>query len=66
MSRSARRKIAESLPEAVAVACLEFALGLLADNPQQVGAPLRAPFQGAGGPAVVAGCVTRSTTSAKR
>jgi len=46
MSRSARRKIAESLPEAVAVACLEFALGPLADNPQQVGAPLRAPFQG--------------------
>ena len=46
MSRSPRRKIAETLPEAVAVACLEFVLGPLAANPQWVGAPLRAPFQG--------------------
>jgi len=46
MSRSAGRKIAETLPEAVAVACLEFVLGPLAANPQRVGAPLRAPFQG--------------------
>lgn len=46
MSRSASRKRAEQLPEAVAVACLEFVLGPLADNPQRVGAALRAPFTG--------------------
>ena len=46
MSRSARRRLAQQLPEAVAVACLEFILGPLAENPQRVGAELRAPFRG--------------------
>lgn len=46
MSRTTRRRIAEQLPEAVAIACLEFILGPLSDNPQRVGAPLRAPFAG--------------------
>lgn len=46
MGRSSSRKLAEQLPEAVAVACLEFILGPLADNPQRVGAQLRPPFEG--------------------
>jgi mRNA interferase RelE/StbE len=43
---SARRQLAERLPEVVAAACLEFLKGPLAANPQQVGAPLRKPFEG--------------------
>ena len=46
MSRSARRRLTEQLPEPVAVACLEFILGPLAANSQRVGAPLREPFLG--------------------
>lgn len=46
MSRTVRRQITEQLPEAAAVACLEFILGPLADNPQRVGSPLREPFAG--------------------
>lgn len=46
MSRSARRQLADRLPESVAVACLEFVLGPLAEQPHRVGAPLRAPFAG--------------------
>lgn len=46
MSRTTRRRIVDELPEAVAIACLEFVLGPLAENPQRVGAPLRAPFAG--------------------
>jgi mRNA interferase RelE/StbE len=45
MSASARRRLAEQLPESVATACLEFILGPLASNPQRVGAPLREPFK---------------------
>lgn len=45
MARSASRQLAERLPETVAIACLEFILGPLAD-PHRVGAPLRPPFQG--------------------
>lgn len=45
-TRSAHRALAERLPEAVAVACLEFALGPLAQSPRRVGAELRAPFAG--------------------
>lgn len=44
MARSASRRLAEELPEAIAIACLEFILGPLAENPQRVGAPLSAPF----------------------
>jgi mRNA-degrading endonuclease RelE of RelBE toxin-antitoxin system len=43
---SARRQLAERLPEVIAAACLEFLRGPLATNPHQVGAPLRAPFDG--------------------
>ncbi|MGH9092090.1 MAG: type II toxin-antitoxin system RelE family toxin [Acidimicrobiales bacterium] len=46
MARSASRRLAEELPEAVAIACLEFILGPLAENPQRVGAPLSASFAG--------------------
>jgi mRNA-degrading endonuclease RelE of RelBE toxin-antitoxin system len=46
VARSARRQLAERLPEAVAAACIEFLKGPLATNPQQVGAPLRKPFEG--------------------
>lgn len=46
MARSARRRLAEQLPEAVAVACLEFILGALAAHPERVGTALRAPFEG--------------------
>jgi mRNA-degrading endonuclease RelE of RelBE toxin-antitoxin system len=43
---SARRQLAERLPEAAAAACLEFLAGPLATNPHRVGAPLRKPFEG--------------------
>jgi mRNA interferase RelE/StbE len=43
---SAARRLVESLPESVAAACVEFIFGALKDNPQRVGAPLRAPFEG--------------------
>ncbi len=46
MSRSARRRLTDQLPEAVATACLEFILGPLAASPQRVEAPLREPFAG--------------------
>jgi mRNA-degrading endonuclease RelE of RelBE toxin-antitoxin system len=40
------RQLAGKLPEPVAWACYEFITGPLLDNPQRVGAPLRAPFAG--------------------
>ena len=43
---SAARRLAENLPESVAAACVEFIFSALKDNPQRVGAPLRAPFEG--------------------
>jgi len=43
---SAKRQVADRLPDAVAAACIEFLKGPLADNPHQVGAPLRKPFEG--------------------
>lgn len=46
VTRTAARRLAEHLPEAVAAACIEFLFGPLADNPHRVGAPLRAPFTG--------------------
>jgi mRNA interferase RelE/StbE len=46
VTRTAARQLAERLPEAVAVACVEFLYGPLAQNPQRVGAPLRKPFEG--------------------
>jgi mRNA-degrading endonuclease RelE of RelBE toxin-antitoxin system len=46
VSPRAARQLADRLPEAVAVACVEFIYGPLAENPQRVGAPLREPFDG--------------------
>jgi mRNA interferase RelE/StbE len=46
VARSAARRLAEQLPEAVAAACLEFIFGPLAGDPHRVGAPLRKPFEG--------------------
>jgi mRNA interferase RelE/StbE len=46
VARSAARRLAEQLPEAVAAACVEFIFGPLADDPYRVGALLRKPFDG--------------------
>lgn len=46
VTRTAARQLGEHLPEAVAVACIEFIFGPLAENPHRVGAPLRPPFEG--------------------
>jgi mRNA-degrading endonuclease RelE of RelBE toxin-antitoxin system len=46
VTRSAARRLAESLPEAAAAACKEFLYGPLAENPHRVGSPLRKPFEG--------------------
>jgi mRNA interferase RelE/StbE len=45
-SRSARRAVAEELPEAVAAAVVELALGPLRAEPRRVGKPLHEPFAG--------------------
>ena len=42
----ARRAIEHTLPEAVAAAVWEFAIGPLADNPHRVGKPLHEPLAG--------------------
>lgn len=41
---TARRQLAEQLPEAVAFAAYEFIVGPLADNPHRVGKRLRPPL----------------------
>lgn len=41
---TARRQLAESLPEAVAMAAHEFIVGPLLDNPQRVGKQLHPPL----------------------
>ena len=41
---TARRQLAERLPEAVASAAYEFIVGPLLDNPQRVGKRLRPPM----------------------
>lgn len=46
VAASARRQLAEQLPESVAAACYEFLAGPLAEHPYRVGAPLRKPFEG--------------------
>jgi mRNA interferase RelE/StbE len=46
MARTAAKRLAEHLPEAVAAACVEFTYGPLAANPHRLGAPLRKPFEG--------------------
>ncbi len=46
VARSVASSIAETLPEAVAAAVLEFVTGPLVDNPHRVGKPLRAPLGG--------------------
>lgn len=42
---TARRQLAEHLPEAVAFAAYEFILGALLENPRRVGKRLRAPLE---------------------
>jgi len=44
ISPTARRQLAEVLPEAVAFAAHEFIVGPLLDNPQRVGKPLEPPL----------------------
>ena len=44
ISPTARRQLAESLPEAVAFAAHEFIVGPLLDNPQRVGKRLEPPL----------------------
>lgn len=46
VTRTASRQLAEKLPESAAAACVEFAFGPLAENPQRVGRTLQAPFAG--------------------
>lgn len=41
---TARRQLAQHLPEAVAFAAHEFIVGALLDNPQRVGRRLQAPL----------------------
>lgn len=41
---TARRQLAEQLPESVAFAAYEFIVGPLLDNPQRVGKRLRPPL----------------------
>lgn len=43
-TRSARRALENTLPEAVAAAAFEFIVGALAENPKRVGKPLREPL----------------------
>lgn len=43
-TRSARRALEITLPDAVAAAAFEFIIGPLARNPRRVGKPLREPL----------------------
>jgi mRNA interferase RelE/StbE len=45
-SPTARRRLAEKLPEPVAAAVVELVLGALSHEPRRVGKPLREPFDG--------------------
>jgi mRNA interferase RelE/StbE len=44
-TRSARKALETTLPEAVAAAAFEFIVGPLAENPQRVGKPLDPPLE---------------------
>lgn len=46
LAPSARRALAEELPESVVVAVMEFVVGSLADRPMVVGKPLRGDLAG--------------------
>ena len=46
LSRSARRALAETLPESVAAAIWQFVSGPLLDNPHRVGKRLRFELEG--------------------
>ena len=46
MARPARRAVAESLPEEVAAAAVEFITGPLLETPYRVGKPLRGELTG--------------------
>lgn len=47
VARSAARALADTLPEGVAAAALEFISGALLEQPSRVGKGLRAPLTGA-------------------
>ena len=44
IARSARRQLAESLPESVAFSACEFIVGALLNNPHRLGQELRPPL----------------------
>ncbi len=46
LTKSAKKALTETLPEAAAVACWEFIRGPLAENPYRVGKPLRDQLEG--------------------
>jgi len=46
LSAAAKRAIERDLPEAVAVAVVDFLFGALADDPYRVGKPLRFELEG--------------------
>jgi mRNA interferase RelE/StbE len=46
LTKSAKKALTETLPEAAAVACWEFIRGPLAENPHRVGKPLRDQLEG--------------------
>jgi mRNA interferase RelE/StbE len=46
MARSASRALDLDLPEAIASAVVEFVTGVLLENPQRVGKPLKPPLDG--------------------
>jgi mRNA interferase RelE/StbE len=46
LTGAAKKALTDVLPEALAVACLEFIRGPLAENPHRVGKPLRGQLAG--------------------
>ncbi len=46
LAPAARRALTETLPEAVAAACLNFLVDVLAEQPHRVGKPLRNELAG--------------------
>ncbi|MEH6795911.1 MAG: type II toxin-antitoxin system RelE/ParE family toxin [Rhodococcus sp. (in: high G+C Gram-positive bacteria)] len=46
LTAAARKALTDQLPESIAVACWEFIRGPLAENPYQVGKPLRDRLEG--------------------
>ena len=64
LSGAARRALAETLPEQIAVAVWEFIRGPLLENPHRVGKPLR--FRLKGGSAADRAFIVRAPPGARR